>query len=255
MRYSVIVPAYNEEVLLPRMLRSVHEAMQEVEGSGEVLVVDNDSSDRTTEVARAAGALVVTEKRRQIARVRNRGAEAARGEILIFVDADTFPHPLHLREAIEALEAGAVAGGATLVFEPPPGLFMRPFAGFWNLISRTTRTAAGSFLFCRRADFHQAGGFPEDFYAGEEVELSRRLRALGRKNGRRLVVLKRRILTSGRKFEWFSSWKIFSTFLLLALCPPALKNARSCGLWYNRPGLASEEGTGQKRHDRREDPG
>ncbi len=72
--YSIIIPAYNEEELLPATLASVGKAMQAVSSHrGEIVVADNDSSDRTAEIARDAGARVVYEEHRQIARARNSG--------------------------------------------------------------------------------------------------------------------------------------------------------------------------------------
>ena len=88
--YSVIIPAYNEEVLLPATLASVRESMLAIpELVGETIVTDNNSSDRTADIATAAGARVVYEEHQQIARARNAGAQIARGRYFIFLDADT----------------------------------------------------------------------------------------------------------------------------------------------------------------------
>jgi len=73
--YSIIIPAYNEEALLPRTLRSLRRAMERLpEYEGEVIVTDNASTDRTAGVAAAHRARVVHEPHRQIARARNAGA-------------------------------------------------------------------------------------------------------------------------------------------------------------------------------------
>ena len=69
-RYSVVVPAFDEEALLPATLAALKEAMAAVPHRGEVVVCDNNSKDRTAEVARAAGARVVFEPRNHIARAR-----------------------------------------------------------------------------------------------------------------------------------------------------------------------------------------
>jgi glycosyltransferase involved in cell wall biosynthesis len=91
---SVVIPAFNEERLLGESLRQVRAAMTAFARRGwqaELIVCDNNSTDRTADVARAAGATVVFEPINQIGRARNRGAEAATGEWLIFIDADTHP--------------------------------------------------------------------------------------------------------------------------------------------------------------------
>jgi glycosyltransferase involved in cell wall biosynthesis len=93
-RISVIIPAFNEERLLGESLVQVNAAMAAFARRGwpaELIVCDNKSTDRTAEVARAAGASVIFEPVNQIGRARNRGAEAATGEWLIFIDADTHP--------------------------------------------------------------------------------------------------------------------------------------------------------------------
>src|SRR5262245_12658348 len=82
---------------------------------GEIVVCDNNSRDRTAEVARAAGARVVFEGPNQIARARNAGARAAAGEWLVFVDADTLVSGELLAEALGLLDAGKAAGGGSLL--------------------------------------------------------------------------------------------------------------------------------------------
>ena len=94
MKISVIVPAFNEEKLIGETLRKIQAAMPAFARAGwetQLVVCDNNSTDRTAELARAAGALLVFEPINQIARARNRGAAAATGDWLIFVDADSHP--------------------------------------------------------------------------------------------------------------------------------------------------------------------
>src|SRR2546425_8931640 len=94
MKISVVVPAFNEEKLIGQSLRSIRDAAETLLQRGwecEILVCDNNSSDRTAELARTAGAQVVFEPVNQISRARNAGAAAATGDWLVFVDADSFP--------------------------------------------------------------------------------------------------------------------------------------------------------------------
>ena len=118
--YSIIIPAYNEEELLPATLTALRRAMAALTTHrGEIVVTDNDSSDRTAEVARDAGARVVFEEHRQIARARNVGGHSAEGRFLIFVDADTRISGVLLEQTLGALADGAVCGGGTRMgFEP-----------------------------------------------------------------------------------------------------------------------------------------
>src|SRR5690348_3637890 len=104
--YSIVIPCFNEEAFLPATLASVRAAMQSVASHrGEIVVTDNDSTDASADIARAAGARVVFEKHRQISRSRNVGAQAARGRFLIFVDADTKISAELLRATLAALDS------------------------------------------------------------------------------------------------------------------------------------------------------
>ena len=95
------------------------------DGSGgwELIVCDNNSTDRTVEIARAAGAQVVFEPHNQISRARNRGAGAATGEWLLFVDADSTPSRELFEDLREAIEGGRVLGGGRLRFLPARRVF------------------------------------------------------------------------------------------------------------------------------------
>jgi glycosyltransferase involved in cell wall biosynthesis len=86
---SVIVPAFNEETYIGKTLSSLQLAAANCGCTVELIVVDNASTDRTSGLARSFGALVVSEARHNIGRVRNAGARIARGEVLVFVDADS----------------------------------------------------------------------------------------------------------------------------------------------------------------------
>ncbi len=79
--------------VLPATLDALQKAMKAIDMAGEMIVADNNSRDRTPEIAREHGAIVVFEPINQISRARNAGAKAARGRYLIFLDADTIISP------------------------------------------------------------------------------------------------------------------------------------------------------------------
>jgi len=209
LRFSLVVPAYNEERHLPALLDSVDAAR---DGSGgapravEVVVADNASTDRTAEVARARGARVVREQRRCIAAVRNAGARAARGEVLAFVDADSRIHRETFAAIDRALAGGRVVAGATGV------TFDRWSAG--RLVTYAIMLGAvwltgmdTGVVFCRREDFHAVGGYDERRRVGEDVAFLLALRRLGRGRGQRLARPRGvKAVTSARKFEQYGEW-------------------------------------------------
>ena len=114
---SIIIPAFNEERLIGETLRQVQAAMAVFPQRGweaELIVCDNNSTDRTGEVARAAGATVVFEPVNQIARARNSGAAAATGDWLIFVDADSHPSTGLFEDVAAQIESGRCLAGLLL---------------------------------------------------------------------------------------------------------------------------------------------
>ena len=238
--YTFIVPAYNEEHFLPQTIGSIRFCMdQNPHLHGEVLVVNNNSDDRTQEVAEALGCRVIFEPINQIARARNSGARAARGRHLFFLDADTLVPDSTFRAAYHALENCTVgAGGATLRFDSTHN---RLIAGvilpkMWNFISKTFGYLAGCFIFCRKDLFEKCGGFPETHYAGEEILFSKNIRLQCLQAGLSLKILDRfPVISSARKLLWYRDCKMLKLLLPTLLLPWVLQQRRFCRFWYERP--------------------
>jgi glycosyltransferase involved in cell wall biosynthesis len=173
MKISVIVPAFNEEKLVAATLRSIQEAAGSFTARGwetEIIVCDNNSTDGTAAVARAAGARVVFEPVNQIARARNTGAAAAGGDWLVFVDADSRPTAeLFADVAGQVCSGVCLAGGCTVVLDE--WHFGSALGtGLWNTVSRVMKWAAGSFIYCEAAAFRKVGGFNLELFASEEID-------------------------------------------------------------------------------------
>jgi glycosyltransferase involved in cell wall biosynthesis len=238
--FSFVVPAFNEESHLGHTLIALDKCMERAKGyRGEIVVVDNNSNDRTAEIAKARGAKVVFEPHNQISRARNHGATQSRGENLFFVDADTLVSPDLFLDALELLKGGSCgAGGSLLSFDQKDG---RWFWGglipsFWNRISAMVRLAAGSFLFCRRDFFFECRGFSEKIYAGEEIFFSRKLKKLCKRESKDFVILKNNpVITSSRKLNWFSNWQLLCSMIIVICVPFAIRSRRLCSFWYRRP--------------------
>jgi len=235
--YSIIIPAYNEEKCLPRTLAAVRESMDTLPLAGEVIVVDNNSSDRTARIARKHDAQVVFEPVNQISRARNAGARVARGRYFIFLDADTTLSPVLLQTALNNLSSGRCCGGGSLVdFDKPIRPPARRVLDLWNWTSLKFGLAAGCFIYCPREGFQEIGGFSEKVFASEEIWFSRQLQLWGRK---RLMAFQMipspRIVTSSRKLEWFSPLQMILTVVVITVFPFALRFRTSCSHWYYRP--------------------
>jgi glycosyltransferase involved in cell wall biosynthesis len=238
MKISIVVPAFNEERLLSGTLRSIRAAVEAFDRRGwasELIVCDNNSTDRTAAIAREAGARVVFEPVNQIGRARNSGAAAAGGDWIFFLDADSHPTAELFSEAADAIAAGrCLAGGSTVTYASPhPGVALA--VGFWNVLSRITRWAAGSFMFCEAAAFRETGGFSGELFASEEIELFRRLKRMARRDGRTIVILHRYpLLTSDRKLRLYG-WRRLFGFMLKTVVSRGrtLRSREDCFAWYD----------------------
>ncbi|HEY1717086.1 MAG TPA: glycosyltransferase [Verrucomicrobiae bacterium] len=238
MKISIVIPAFNEERLIGGSLaqiKSAAGAFAKIGWEVELIVCDNNSTDRTAEIARAAGAMVVFEPINQIARARNSGAAAATGDWLVFVDADSHPSAELFVDVAAAIQSGkCLAGGATIRLDENyfvAGLITRA----WNCVSRSFKFLAGSFIFCETASFRKIGGFSHELFVGEELELSQRLKKLAREQGRGIVILHRHpLVTSARKMKLYTA-REHLRFLVYAIFNQrrALGSREAAHLWYD----------------------
>jgi rSAM/selenodomain-associated transferase 2 len=171
-----------------------------------VIVVDGGSSDATAALcAQWSDRLIQAPRGR--ARQMNAGAACAQGDVLLFLHADTRLPDGAPGLVARALDTGAHAWGRFDVSIAGRSRWFPLIAALMNRRSRLTGIATGDqALFVRRETFHAVGGFPDQPLM-EDVELSRRLRRLGRP-----ACLHARVLTSGRRWEQHGVWR---TILLM----------------------------------------
>ena len=237
MRVSIVIPAFNEANYLPETLGAAHEARAVLAKAGwasEVVVCDNNSTDATAALAKANGARVVYEPFNQIAASRNAAGRAAKGEWLVFVDADTQVSPRLFREMMRAMvRDDCLGGGCRVTFDSGPWL-ARQTVVIWNTIGQVMRWAAGSFLFCRASAFRELGGFSQDWFAAEEVEYCIRLNRLGQRLAKRMVILNEPVISSGRKVRALFTLKNLGHGLeAIVTFGETLKQRDNCGYWYD----------------------
>jgi glycosyltransferase involved in cell wall biosynthesis len=220
-RFSIIVPAHNEETLLPRGLDAIAAAITRRGLPAEIVVVANRCTDRTEAIADAAGAVVVRDEQRNIAATRNAGVAASTGEIVVTIDADTVMHPDALAEVDRLVTTGRhVGGGCRLVLERNSlGLAVSKLV----MCSVMTLMRSGAVMFwCRREDFDAIGGFDESLLIAEDLDFARRLRRHGRTTNRRFRNLRASPATvCVRKWDTYGDWHYFT------LIPAAAMRARN----------------------------
>lgn len=212
--FSVVIPAHNEEALLPRGLDAIRVAASRVtDGTVQIIVVDNRCTDATASLAEAAGAVVVQSDARNIAAVRNRGAAAATGDVIVTVDADSIMPPSALAEIGRLLATGRYVGGGSKYRPERTSVGIRAtlaLVEFGTFLARVS----GALFWCRRSDFEAIGGFDERLLLGEDIDFALRLRAHGRRTGRAFTKLRTApLIVSTRKFDRFGDWHMFAMAL------------------------------------------
>ena len=239
MRISIVIPAFNEAKLIGATLAAARAAGAAFTDAGwacELVVCDNNSTDETGALARAAGAQVVFEPVNQIARARNAGASAATGDWLVFVDADSRVSRELLADVAEVIRGGQhLAGGSTLRLDHAPW-WTEVFVQGWHTISRVAHWAAGSFLFVKADAFREVGGFNQALYASEEIDLSQRLNRLARRRGLRpmRILTAHPLITSGRKAQLYTLGE-HARFMAKAVLTlgRSLNRREACPIWYD----------------------
>lgn len=201
MRFSVVVPAHNEEATLGETLESL--LRQDFDGPVEIIVVDNASTDATAEIARAYGARLVTEPMRGVCNARQRGVDAAEGDYVVSTDADTV-HPVNWLRRLDGVlrsrpDAVAVAGPCRYL-DPPWWGWLFPRIGFGFVALGHRLTGRIGYLTATNVAYRRLGFPGYDLVltqGGDEVDLLRRLTSWGP------VVWDRRSVvdTSSRRFR------------------------------------------------------
>lgn len=195
---SVIVPALDEAPGLPRCLASLGEA-------GEVIVVDGGSRDATAEVARSLGARVLAAPRGR-ARQMNAGAALARGNVLLFLHADSWLPPGALRCVQRLMARPDVAGGRFRLRLDARGARYRAIEAAIALLAVLWGGFTGDRgIFVRRSAFEAIGGYA-DLPLLEDVDLSLRLRRAGR-----VVLAPLAVTTSARRWQRWGAVRTTAT--------------------------------------------
>lgn len=236
-KISFVVPAFNEEKLLGNCLQSIGAAVRanaRPDLSTEIIVADNNSTDATPSIAKAAGAIVVFEPINQISRARNTGASAATGDWLVFVDADSELSALLLADALALVDENSCIGCGSLMAMPDLPFWARRMLALWSAISIICNWAAGSFIACRTDAFRTIGGFSTEFYAAEEIDFCRRLKKLAKKRKQKFTILRAHPLqTSNRKVVLYSGAEMLRKILPLLRHPAkSLKDKQYLDIWY-----------------------
>ncbi len=205
---SVIIPAHNEEKYIKRCIDSIKEADSAFPGNIEIIVVCNRCTDNTADIAAENGAVVLFNEDRCIAKVRNDGIKAARGKIIVTIDADNRMTKGTLREIYALLRTGKyIGGGAPIRFE-------RYSFSLWcnDMMCRVSFAITGLYsgiFWAKKDTFDKIGGFA-DKKAMEDVATAKLLKEYGKKHGKNYSTLRKNyLINSTRKYDDLGDWLYF----------------------------------------------
>ena len=212
MLISVIVPAYNEERYLGETLKSIQRAkeflLKKDAVPTEIIVVDNSSTDSTSDLARSCGAIVVEEPKRNIARVRNAGACAARGDVLVFIDADTIVPEQLLWRIKEVMASPSCLGGAVDTDYRPTKTLVKVYLQLWRILGKLAGMAQGATQFSRRDVYASLLGYDESLYMGEDADFHWRLKQFAKRQNAHVCFIEDiQVVPSARRFDQWSLWR------------------------------------------------
>lgn len=188
---SVIIPTLNEEKLITRVLQQFDDNLKN-RFDIELIVSDGGSSDKTLDIAQRYVNKIVRhtgERKQNIAEGRNKGAEISKGDVLVFFNADTeLDDPKLFFEKISIFGNNNTYSGLTCnieVFKNEEKLSDKLFHSFYNKYVKFLNKIGlgmgrGECQVIKREYFYKAGKYNEDMFAGEDFDLFKRLRKLGK---------------------------------------------------------------------------
>lgn len=204
---SIIIPALNEEEHIGELLSFLNRiCLPETE----VLVVDGGSSDSTVQVVKSFGVKVLTCPEKGRAKQMNYGAKNARGELLYFLHADTFPPPTFQQDIQQKTAEGFDCGCFLLSFN-----ISHPALNFYSWFTRFDLKYfrfGDQSLFVKKALFQEIGRFSESLAVMEDQEIIERL-----KSRAQFSLIQKKVITSARKYQRFGVFRLQWIFTIIVL--------------------------------------
>lgn len=201
---SVVIPAYNEEKYIKNCIDAIK--AQKTKLTYEIIVIDNNSKDKTKEIAKKQNVKVVTENKIQgVGAARRTGTKYARGDIIVHIDADTLLYPDHLEKVKKHFETdkNLVCLGGIFIFYDAPiwkniarKILYKPFLFFAKITSKGVFGPPGGNMAFRKNIYEKTEGFDKNLKFGEDIDICSKLK----KHGRIRTDLKLKVQISSRRF-------------------------------------------------------
>jgi len=231
---SFCIPARNEEKNLPQTIKAIQKACAKAKTEFEIIICNNNSTDDTEKIAKKLGAKVVPLPEPNISKSRNTAAQAAKGDILIFVDADTILKDTVVAETLAALEGKRHKVVTQIARHKHYPSIASYGIWFYNIFTILTGVGSGHYVGIRKNDFKRLGMFNEEVFAYEDMLFYKKARKVF--GARSIKVITKSGYTSYRKYEDGHNLKKF----LLGVIGTVLgfkiaRNRDNLEYWYGKP--------------------
>jgi glycosyltransferase involved in cell wall biosynthesis len=213
MKISVVIPAWNEEKYIGRILSDLDQQVRRVE---EVIVVDGQSEDRTVEVVteQYPKVRVVIADQRGVGYQRSLGGKVASGDLLIFLDADVAVEVDFVQRLSEQIQQRGLDLAAVKYVPRTNAWGVKFFYWFFNslffVFQKTHPSGGGSCLVVRKKLFEQLGGFTSE-HVYDDIDLVRRGARLGK-----FGIVDVAVFVSDRRFRKYGLWSMWKKYLILS---------------------------------------
>jgi len=193
---SVIIPTLNEEKYLPRLLQSLQN--QKFSGEFEIIVADANSKDNTSVIAEKFGCRVI--KGGTPSEGRNRGAEVAKGDILIFLDADVILPQDFLQKTIEEVSRRKLETAGFILVSQDKRLIYRliyKIVTLWMILTEKFWPTGMMGILATKEIHQKIGGFDETIRIGEDYDYTKKAGKFGKFG----IIRSTKIYVSPRRFK------------------------------------------------------
>ena len=209
---SIIIPTFNEEKYLPKLLKCIKKQTYK---NYEIIVADANSKDKTRQIAKNYGCKIVKGGLPAIGR--NNGAKTAKGNILLFLDADSMIEKWYLKSALKDMEKRRFDVAGSYLYSLSGKFIDKFFLGIFNAWIYATQSfypnACGSGIFCKKWLHNKVKGFDETIKLSEDMDYVRR----AGKYGKFRIIKNSRIIYSMRRYEKEGRLKVGLKLFLSAL--------------------------------------
>lgn len=231
---SFCIPARNEEKNLPQTIKAIQKACAKAKTEFEIIVCNNSSTDNTETVAKKLGAKVVPLPEPNISKSRNTAARAAKGDILIFVDADTVLKDTVVAETLTALDGKRHKVVTQIARHKHYPSIASYGIWFYNIFTILTGMGSGHYIGIKKADFKKLGMFNEEVFAYEDLLFYKKARKVF--GARSIKVITRTGYTSYRKYEDGHNLKKFLLGVIGTILNfKVARNRDNLEYWYGKP--------------------